>query len=429
MKVSIRKNKLKKGNSYTVFIDYGIVNGVRKRESLETFNSTKLAEDYKSKIQTQINNNSFIHIPDITFSNAIDEWMNNYVKINLEETTSHGYDLINNKYLKPCLGHLPLKIFNNPSSISIINNYYKYLISELEKEPYIDKASGKKKYKKNLSYNTVEHHKAQISGILTYFMKKGCLDRNICINTVIPRPNTKDIVVSNVEEIDEDDFFQEKFDFTTENAVTILNIFMNTEMMLPVALAIFLGLRRSEVLAILKNKVNKEKRLIFINCAKVRAGKKIIFKQRTKNKTSTRLLYIPKVLLNIIELDEKRQEYNRKQYGKDYYQSKFLCVKDTGEPFNPDYISRTFTSTLNKYIKEQKSHNKDFTFPHVTYHTLRHLNINALLENGAIITDVQRNAGHSDIHTTIGYTYETYKGKQTISEKTDEIYNNLLETS
>ena len=32
MKASIRKNTLKKGYSYTVFIDYGIVNGSRKRE-------------------------------------------------------------------------------------------------------------------------------------------------------------------------------------------------------------------------------------------------------------------------------------------------------------------------------------------------------------------------------------------------------------
>ena len=39
MKVGIRKNKLKKGFSYTVFIDYGIVDGHRKREPLETFSS------------------------------------------------------------------------------------------------------------------------------------------------------------------------------------------------------------------------------------------------------------------------------------------------------------------------------------------------------------------------------------------------------
>ena len=114
MKVSIRTNKLKKGNSYTVFIDYGIVNGSRKREPLETFSKKTDAENYKSKMQTDINNNTFIHIPDISFSEAIDEWMKNYVLNNCEPNTAFGYEVINNKYLKPCLGHIPFKVISSP---------------------------------------------------------------------------------------------------------------------------------------------------------------------------------------------------------------------------------------------------------------------------------------------------------------------------
>lgn len=428
MKVGIRKNKLKKGFSYTVFIDYGIVNGHRKREPLETFSKKCDADSYCSKIITQINNNTFINIPDITFSEAIDEWMENYVKTALEETTINGYRIINENYLKPCLGHIPLKVFNNPTSIDIINSYYNYLLYELSKEFVISK-SGIKKPRKNLTYKSVEHHKAQISGILSYFCKKGNLDRNICLNTVIPKPINRDVVIENIEEIDEDYNFEDVNGLTPEQAVEILNLFMNSAMMLPVALAMFLGLRRSEALGILKSKVNTEKHIIFINATKVRTGKKIIYKQRTKNKTSSRIIYLPSILINIIELDKKRQEKNKELYGEDYFESKFLCVMDNGKPINPDYVSRTFASKLNMYIKKQQEKNKDFEFPKVTYHTLRHLNINALLENGALITDVQRNAGHSDIHTTIGYTYNYTQGKKSVAEKTDEIYGELIEIS
>ena len=77
MKVGIRTNKLKNGFSYTVFLDYGIVNSHRKREPLETFSKKGDAEKYKNKMQAQIDNNTFINIPDITFSQAIDEWMEN----------------------------------------------------------------------------------------------------------------------------------------------------------------------------------------------------------------------------------------------------------------------------------------------------------------------------------------------------------------
>lgn len=426
MKVSIRKNKLKKGFSYTVFVDYGVVNGHRKREPLETFTTKKSAEDYKTKMQSQVDNNSFVYIPDITFSEAIDEWMKYYVKTNLDETTIVGYDVINNKYLKPCLGHIPLKVFNTPTAINIINNYYKYLLYDLEKEKYKTK-SGDVKNKKNLSVGSVEHHKAQISGMLSYFMKQGKLDRNICINTVIPKTTTTDVVVNDITKYNDEDLFEEDEGLTIDQAVMILNIFMNTELMLPVAISIFLGLRRSEVLGILKNRLNKDKRKLCIDSSKVRAGKKIVFKHRMKNKTSRRILYLPKILIRIIELDEERQKRNRELYKENYHESQFLCVMDDGSPINPDYVSRTFTRKLNEFIKQQKELDKNFTFPHVTYHTLRHFNINNLLENGALLIDVQRNSGHADIHTTIKYTYDTPQSKSAIAEKTDEIYENLIE--
>ena len=426
MKVSIRKNKLKKGFSYTVFVDYGVVNGHRKREPLETFSTKKSAEDYRTKMQSQVDNNSFVYIPDITFSEAIDEWMEYYVKTNLDETTIVGYDVINNKYLQPCLGHIPLKVFNTPTAINIINNYYKYLLYDLEKETYKTK-SGELKNKKNLSAGSVEHHKAQISGVLSYFMKQGKLDRNICINTVIPRTTTTDVIVNDISEYDDKDLFEEDKGLTIEQAVMILNIFMNTELMLPVAISIFLGLRRSEVLGILKNRLNKDKRKLCIDSSKVRAGKEIIFKHRMKNKTSRRILYLPKILIRIIELDEIRQRRNKELYKENYHESQFLCVMDDGSPINPDYVSRTFARKLNEFIKQQKKSDKDFTLPHVTYHTLRHFNINNLLENGALLIDVQRNSGHADIHTTIKYTYDTPQSKSAIAEKTDEIYENLIE--
>lgn len=114
MKVGIRTNKLKNGFSYTVFLDYGIVNGHRKREPLETYSNKKDAQNYQSKVQTEINNNTFIHIPDITFSEAIDEWMKNYVANNCEPNTVESYKYNNDKYLKPLLGHIPFKIISSP---------------------------------------------------------------------------------------------------------------------------------------------------------------------------------------------------------------------------------------------------------------------------------------------------------------------------
>lgn len=432
MKASIRTNKLKKGNSYTVFIDYGIVNGIRKRESLETFLKKTDAEKYKSKIETQIINHTFINIPDITFLEAIDEWMENYVSNECEPNTAESYKTINENYLKPILGHIPFKVISSPNGIDIINDYYKYLRFDLDKE--LDPKTNK--YKKNLSYSSVEHHKAQISGIFSYFVKKKELENNICKNTVIPKNNAEkmmDVVIEDIENFEDDDVFEDEETLTPQQAITILNLFMNTCMMLPVAFAIFLGLRRSETCAILKNKLDKENKQIIINASRVRCGSKTIYKKRNKNKSSTRILYLSKILMQIIELDEKRQQKNKNILKDDYIDSKFLCVMDNGQPIKVNYISATFKKVFDRFLESEqekaKKENTEFKFPYVTYHKLRHLNITALLENGAELVDVQNNAGHSNINTTMGYTHHYTENKQQIANKIDEVFTPYIKIS
>ena len=432
MKVSIRTNKLKKGNSYTVFVDYGIVNGSRKREPLETFSKKSGATNYKAKVQTEINNNTFINIPNITFSEAIDEWMENYVANNCEPNTEFGYKLINRKYLKPCLGHIPFKIISGSRGIDIINDYYKYLRYDLSSEFETTK-DGKKKYKKNLSYSTVEHHKAQISGIFTYFMNNKKIPRNICLNTVIPKTDEekmKDVVIDNIEDFEDEELYEDEKFITPEQAIQVLNLFMNTPMMLPVCLATFMSLRRSEIAGILKNKVDTQNMKLTINASRVRCGNKTIYKKKNKTKTSTRNLYIPKIMLKILEEDEKRQQKNREIFGDKYIESKFLCVMDNGSPVRVDYMTVKFKQVFDKFITEQTEkaikNGTEFNFPYVTLHKLRHLNISALLANGAYLTDVRDSAGHSDIETTMHYTHNYTEGKKEIANKIDEIYSPLL---
>ena len=71
----------------------------------------------------------------------------------------------------------------------------------------------------------------------------------------------------------------------------------------------------------------------------------------------------------------------------------------------------------------------EFNFPYVTYHKLRHLNITALLENGAELVDVQNNAGHSSISTTMGYTHHYTQNKKQIANKIDEVFTPHIKIS
>lgn len=414
MKAGIRKRKRKTGYHYTVYVDYGIVNNHRKIDYLKTFDNKPIAEKYKNEIQSQIDNNMFIHTSNINFSQAIDEWMENYVKNECEPNTYENYKVINEAYLKPYLGHYPLSVIGGFTGIDIINDYFYFLRYE--------------QIKKNLSYSSVKHHKAQISGVLSYFLKNKKLKTNICINTIIPKDNKKDIVITNNDLIDENDFevLEDKKILTPEQAVIILNLFMNEAILPVVAFAMFLGLRRSESLGILKSKINKKERKVIINAVAVRSGTKNIFKKKNKNKTSTRELYLPEILLTILDLYEERQKVNKQIFKEKYIESKFLCVMDNGIPIKPNYASDRFKKILDDFIAAEKSKNKDFKFPHVTLHTLRHFDITALLEHGAYIQDVQAAAGHAHITTTNHYTHNYITNKKQIADKTDEIFKDLI---
>lgn len=432
MKAGIRKNKLKKGFSYTVFIDYGIINGHRKREPLETFSNKGSAEKYKAKTQSEIDNNNFIRVTDMNFGELIDEWMENHVAVNCEPNTYETYKTINETYIKPCLGHIPCKILSSQKGTDIINDYYQYLRFDLENE--INPKTNRKR--KNLSYSAVEHHKAQISGAMTYGIFSKKLVNNSCLQSVIPKTEEekiRDIVIDDIENFEDTDLYEDDEFITPEQAVQILNLFMNTPMMVPVFLAALVGLRRSEVAGILKNKINKTHQTLTVKTVRVKCGKKTIFKKKTKNKTSTRLLYLPNIMMKILELDEERQKQNKQIYRDKYIESNFLCVMDNGQPIRVNYISEKFKKVFDKFIKEEtekaKKENREFKFPYITFHKLRHLNISALLANGAYLTDVQNNAGHSTIKTTMGYTHQYTKGKKEIADLTDEIYESLIKTS
>ncbi len=425
MKVGIRKNKLKKGFSYTVFIDYGIVDGHRKREPLETFSSKGIAEKYKAKTQTEIDNNNFIHVTDMNFGELIDKWMENHVSINCEPNTYEAYKTVNETYLKPCLGHIPCKILSSPKGTDIINDYYKYLRFDLQKEG-----------RKNLSFSTVEHHKAQISGALAYGILSKKITNNSCTQSKIPKTEnekTNDIIIDDVENFEDTELYEDEEFITPEQAVQVLNLFMYTPMMVPVFLAALVGLRRSEIAGILKNAIDKEQQTLQIRTVRVKCGKKTVFKKKTKNKSSSRILYLPNILLKILELDKKRQQENKQLYKDKYIETNFLCVMDNGQPIRVNYMSEKFKKVFDKFIKEEtekaNKEGKDFKFPYITLHKLRHLNIIALLANVAYLTDVQVNVGHSTIKTTMGYTHHYTKGKKEIANITDKIYEPLIKTS
>ena len=104
-------------------------------------------------------------------------------------------------------------------------------------------------------------------------------------------------------------------------------------------------------------------------------------------------------------------------------------MNNLGKPLKVNYISSKFKEVLEKFIKEEtqkaQKEGKEFTFPEVTIHKLRHFNVSLLLSLGVNITDVQDNVGHSTLTTTERYTHHYTHNKKIVAEKVDEAFDML----
>ena len=164
---------------------------------------------------------------------------------------------------------------------------------------------------------------------------------------------------------------------------------------MPVVLAAFYGLRRSEVLGLKWNAFNFTNNVFSIRhtvtSCEAKGKKHLIAKDGGKSKKSRRSLpLVPFIRDWLLEMKEQ-QAHNRKLCGRSYNKKylDYLCVDPLGDLIHPDYVSSAFPNTLKKY-----------GLRHIRFHDLRHTFASILINNDVPLINVSNFLGHSDISTT-----------------------------
>jgi len=165
---------------------------------------------------------------------------------------------------------------------------------------------------------------------------------------------------------------------------------------LPIIVAAFYGLRRSEVLGLKWNAIDFKKKTLTIRhtIAKVmddNGNTRLLQKDRTKNKSSFRTLpLIPQVEDLLLRKQDQDQEYRRacrSAYSKKY--TDYIFVDELGMLLNPDYLTAGFPHLLEKHGLRK-----------IRLHDLRHSCASLLLKNGVSMKAIQDWLGHSSFSTT-----------------------------
>ena len=207
--------------------------------------------------------------------------------------------------------------------------------------------------------------------------------------------------------------------YSAEEAEKLIAAVHGDTIEFPVMMAAYYGLRRSEIAGLRWRAIDfKSNRITIertVTQAIVDGERKIIAKDRAKNKSSCRSLPLMPQFKKILLQMKQQQETNRKLCGNCYHESEYVYVNPLGVPYTPDFI----TDHFRKYLKKAG-------FRKITFHELRHSCASMLLKQGVGMKDIQAWLGHSTYNTTANL-YAHLDSESKVSVGT--VMENLLDLS
>ncbi len=188
--------------------------------------------------------------------------------------------------------------------------------------------------------------------------------------------------------------------YSVQEIAALLQLTVDEPIAVPIFLASFYGLRRSEALGLRWSAINFEQGTISIVTTVVREKcgdeiKTIVRDNTTKTDSSMRTLPLCPYTYQYFSNLWQRQQYQRSLCGNSY-DSRFLdfvCVDAVGTLLQPDYVTQKFPQILDKYGLRR-----------IRFHDLRHSCATIMLYLGYTLKDIQTWLGHSNYN----FTADTY---------------------
>ncbi|MBQ4575597.1 MAG: site-specific integrase [Clostridia bacterium] len=179
--------------------------------------------------------------------------------------------------------------------------------------------------------------------------------------------------------------------YNAEEVKQLLELTRDDEIYIPILLAAYYGLRRSEVVGVKWSAIDFTENTLTIRHTVHSTEEGLVTKDRLKTKSSYRTLtlepFVREELLKHREEQERMKKTMRSAYSKEY--TDYVCVDALGRLYDPDFISNRFGQLLEK-LKLKK----------IRFHDLRHSCASVLLAQGVPMKQIQEWLGHSDMSTT-----------------------------
>ena len=289
-------------------------------------------------------------LTDITVKDLLESYVLHCKTLGRKATTIHGYEVTAERCY-PLLGTILAK--------SLTTYRLEKFIAEMGD-------SG-------LSPKTIKNTIGLLSAAYDHAIFIGQLTENPCKRITLPKLTPKDIRIFYLEEIPK--FLEAIADCPLDERVAY-------------ELALFLGLRRSEILGLREADVDIVKGLVYVHNTRHRVDG-VDIEADTKTKKSTRVLALPDILiLDLARLIEVHRQF-------EYEKTDFLIQDGFGNPLGHQALA----SRLARLEKKNG-------LPNVTLHGLRHTYASLLHSQGVDMANISAELGHSNLATTMNiYTH------------------------
>lgn len=256
-----------------------------------------------------------------------------------------------------------------------------------------------------LKNTSIKHYRNQISVAYELLDKK----------QIMTKPT------KGIEELKDEVFTSEVY--TMEELNKLLEIMKDDVIEIPVMLAAYYGLRRSEAVGLKWSAIDFENNFIYINhtvvevsgCANKTVPGKLVAKDRTKSIHSNRKLPLYKEIKAALIQKKIRIEWFKRimkgSYNTDYLE--YVCVKDDGSIIKPNHITHRFLKILRRNGLKI-----------IRYHDLRHTLGTELNANGVDLKSIGEFLGHGNLSTTKRYSHPDDRIKQNVANTYSSLIHN-----
>ena len=227
---------------------------------------------------------------------------------------------------------------------------------------------------KKLSGYTILHYHRLLSSILSTAVEWQLLTSNPCSRVKPPKTEQKE--ANYLDEI---------------QAQELVNCLANEPLRYRtmIMLLLYSGMRRGELCGLTWDDIDFKYNLVNITKSNLYLPGKGIFEDTTKNKSSERIIQVPRDMIELLAEYKKEQLQMRLKVGDKWNESGKIFTTPFSDPIHPDSLSSWFS----KFIKKNN-------LPDIHLHSLRHTNATLLIANGTNIRTVAKRLGHASPTTT-----------------------------